>query len=101
MRRSYLLKATVIATVASFATPALFSPSAYAGDGGTMVSVTKVAQNAPFAKPGPYVAGVTTIKLDDRSVEVWYPANKSSAKGKKHDSYYLRDWLPQGIKDLL
>ncbi|MBJ7514023.1 MAG: hypothetical protein JHC94_06840, partial [Acidimicrobiia bacterium] len=54
MRRSYLLRATVLATVASFATPALLSTSAYAGDGGTMVSVTKVAQNAPFAKPGPY-----------------------------------------------
>jgi len=101
MRRSYLLRATVVATVASFATPALLSPSAYAGDGGTMFSVTKVAQNAPFAKPGPYVAGVTTIKLDDRSIEVWYPANKSSAKGKKKDSYYLRDWLPTAIQDLL
>jgi len=53
---------------------------------------------AVYAKAGPYVAGVTTLDLGDRKVEVWYPADKAAAKGKPHDVYNLRDWLPPAIK---
>jgi dienelactone hydrolase len=92
MRRTLtrLVTATVIATTA------LTGVAATAG-----ATPAKVAKDAPYAKPGPYAAGVTTLSLDDRKVEVWYPAEKSAVKGKARDSYYIRDWLPPAIQQLL
>ncbi len=48
---------------------------------------------APFAKPGPNAAGVTTMTFDGLPVEVWYPAAVGSEVGKSHDVYDVRSWL--------
>jgi predicted dienelactone hydrolase len=54
-----------------------------------------------FAEAGPYAAGVTTLSLGDRQVEVWYPADDGAADGKKRDVYHLRDWLPPNAQQAL
>ena len=75
-----------------------FAPTLLAFAGATPA---QVAKQAPYAKSGPYAAGVTTLRLDDREVEVWYPTTKDSVRGKRKDSYYISDWLPKAIQDLL
>ncbi|WP_083457345.1 alpha/beta hydrolase family protein [Sandaracinus amylolyticus] len=50
---------------------------------------------APFASPGPFVAGVTTLDVDGLAVEVWYPAE--SEAGTPRDVYDLRDHLPSEL----
>jgi dienelactone hydrolase len=54
-----------------------------------------------FAHLGPYAAGVTTLDLGDRSVEVWYPARPSAVKGRARDAYFIRRWLPPAIEQIL
>lgn len=54
-----------------------------------------------FDAPGPYVAGVTTLALDDRLVEVWYPADPGAEAGSDREEYFIRDWLPPVIDGLL
>lgn len=62
---------------------------------------------------GPYPVGVRTLELVDVSridertgearrlvVEVWYPATEAS-RGRGHESYPVRDFLPQRILDAL
>src|SRR6476646_6758129 len=38
-----------------------------------------------YEKAGPYVPGVTTLDLDGRKVEVWYPADPGAEAGKAKD----------------
>lgn len=53
------------------------------------------AASAPrYAQAGPYEVGVATLKLADRSVEVYYPAKKGSAQGKPRVTYLQTDPLP-------
>jgi len=56
---------------------------------------------AAYVEPGPFAVGVTTLDLGDRKVEVWYPANPNATKGKRPESYFLRDRLPPAIAALL
>jgi len=56
---------------------------------------------ARYARPGPFAAGVTTLDVNGTPVEVWYPADRPSAKGRKHDRYFLLDWAPPTIKALV
>lgn len=49
-----------------------------------------LAACAPYVKPGPYKAGVTTIMVGGSPVEIWYPSDVSGPA----DIYDLRAWLP-------
>jgi dienelactone hydrolase len=51
-----------------------------------------------YARPGPYVAGVTTFQMGDTLVDVWYPADKGAEVGKPKVKYELSDWLPPAFK---
>lgn len=88
LTRSVVATAVTLAVTLAVAAPAGATPA-------------QVAKQAPYAKAGPYAAGVTTLQLDDREVEVWYPATKDSVRGKRKADYYISDWLPKAIKDLL
>ncbi len=58
--------------------------------------------NGPvFEKPGPFAAGVMTVQMGDGKVDVWYPADPSAVRGKKHDVYYLRSWLQPSVAALI
>jgi dienelactone hydrolase len=55
---------------------------------------------ADLAARGPYAVGVTTRTLPEGGlVEIWYPADESSAGGTV--SYRVRDFLPPGVGDLI
>lgn len=56
---------------------------------------------APYRDAGPYVAGVTTLDLGDRKVEVWYPVDRGDQGAAPRDAYYIRDWLPDYVDALL
>jgi fermentation-respiration switch protein FrsA (DUF1100 family) len=56
---------------------------------------------APYRDAGPYVAGVTTLDLGDRQVEVWYPVDPGDHGDAPQDAYFIRDWLPDFIDALL
>ena len=47
-----------------------------------------------FARPGPFPVGVATLKLADRSVEVYYPAKAGAAKGLPQATYLQTDPIP-------
>jgi dienelactone hydrolase len=64
-------------------------------------SSTGGSDAAPYREAGPYVAGVTTLDLGDRKVEVWYPVEPGAQGDAPRDAYYIRDWLPDYIDALL
>jgi hypothetical protein len=58
--------------------------------------------NGPvFEKPGPFAAGVMTLQMGDRKVDVGYPADPSAVKGKQHDVHYIKDWLQPSVAAIL
>ena len=64
-------------------------------------SSNNASDAAPYRDPGPWAAGVTTLSLANRSVEVWYPGDAASAAGLERDTYFIRDTLPELIQNLL
>lgn len=69
--------------------------------GGCSDSGSGSSSAAPYRDAGPYVAGVTTLDLGDRQVEVWYPVDPGDQGDAPQDAYYIRDWLPDFIDALL
>ncbi|MFM8302763.1 MAG: alpha/beta hydrolase family protein [Actinomycetota bacterium] len=70
--------------------------------GVTATAVPAGAATAPqYAKPGPYAAGVTTLDLPDRKVEVWYPVEKTRARGKPRATFDVVTKAPPAIVALL
>ena len=53
--------------------------------------------DAPYANPGPFAAGVTTIQVAGVPTEIWYPANKTDVEGRLKAQYDLRQWLGTSI----
>lgn len=56
---------------------------------------------AAYRDAGPWAVGVTTLSLEDRDVEVWYPAAPRDVRGLDQDSYFIRDFLPSLVDTLL
>jgi len=61
-----------------------------------------VGARAPkYSAPGPYAAGVTTLDLPDRKVEVWYSVKPKAAAGAVPASFDLIQKAPPAIVGLL
>jgi dienelactone hydrolase len=54
-----------------------------------------------YRDPGPWGAGVTTLTLADREVEVWYPVDPRNTEGLEPDSYFIRDALSETLQSLV
>ncbi len=54
-----------------------------------------------YRDPGPYAAGVTTLTLADRGVEVWYPVDPADAEGLEKSPYFIRDFLSDAAEGIL
>jgi dienelactone hydrolase len=54
-----------------------------------------------YRDPGPWEAGVTTLTLADRQVEVWYPVKPEDTAGLDPAPYYIRDELSDTLESLL
>jgi dienelactone hydrolase len=56
---------------------------------------------ATYRELGPFAAGVTTLELADRQVEVWYPSDPATVEGLEPYSYFIRDYLSDLLQGLL
>jgi len=68
---------------------------------GSPASTTTVssADSAPYAKPGPYAVGFTTMHLaDGRRVVVWYPATPGATAGHRQQSIDLAVFLNASLQ---
>ena len=54
-----------------------------------------------YQDAGPWEAGVTTLTLADRKVEVWYPVDPADAAGLEPYAYFIRDELSDTLNALL
>lgn len=52
---------------------------------------------APYANPGPFAAGVTTVTIEGVPTEIWYPAHRADVKDALKAQYDLRQWLGESI----
>ncbi len=68
---------------------------------GTGAAAGAKADPAPYSRPGPYAAGVTTLDMGGTPVEVWYPAAPSSVAAKPKDVYFIKAALPAAIQGIL
>ncbi len=61
-------------------------------------TTTAPTDNAVYASPGPYKVGYTTLRMTDRFVDVWYPADPNAVEGKPKATYDQRTPLPPALK---
>lgn len=59
------------------------------------------AGEAAYAQPGPYRAGVTTLQLGDRPMEVWYPVDPGDEGDAPRDEYHIRDFVSSFFDQLI
>ena len=59
------------------------------------------ADVAKYAKAGPYKVGYTTLRMNDRFVDVWYPADAAAAKDKPKATYDQTTPLPENLKSFV
>ncbi|MEZ5170067.1 MAG: alpha/beta hydrolase [Acidimicrobiia bacterium] len=94
---------TITGAVAAFLALALAAGACDSGgtssDGSTQSDDTGAVEGVTlFSERGPYAAGVTTLDLPDREVEVWYPAG---TQGVDEAVYYIRDSIPEAIQTII
>ena len=53
-----------------------------------------------YVEKGPYSVGTTTLDLNGRKVEVWYPADDVPA-GAQQVIFEIRDLLPENLKTIV
>lgn len=100
LRLAPAVAAAVLAT--SAAIPGTATPASAQGPATTTATGKAAAAKAPrYAGPGPYAAGVTTLQLPDRAVEVWYPAEPKSTTGAERAGFDLVQKVPPVIVSLL
>jgi alpha-beta hydrolase superfamily lysophospholipase len=76
------------------------STSGSQGASGTTSAPAGSAEPA-YEKAGPYVPGVTTLDMDGRKVEVWYPADQGAEAGKAKDVFRISTLLPDNLKSII
>jgi predicted dienelactone hydrolase len=59
-----------------------------------------VAAATAYVDKGPYSVGTTTLDLNGRKIEVWYPADSVPA-GAQQVVFEIRDLLPENLKSLV
>jgi predicted dienelactone hydrolase len=65
----------------------------------TTTTTASTANPAPYAQPGPYAVGFTTLHLaDGRRVVVWYPATKGTTSGHQQQSIDIGGFLSPALQ---
>ena len=75
--------------------------SGCASNPGATPQVLAKEARTKFSQPGPYAVGVTTLKLADRSVEVYYPASHAVADRQPPATYLQTDPIPPAMLAML
>jgi dienelactone hydrolase len=71
------------------------------GDGATATTTVAAVDDAAYADTGPYVVGTTSLDLDGRIVEVWYPADPGAEAGATRAVFEIRDLLPEALQSIV
>jgi predicted dienelactone hydrolase len=101
MARSSRLQ-LVVALCAALVVVGACSSSSKSTSGTPTSTTTAPANSAPYAKPGPYAVGFTTLHLaDGRRVVVWYPATPGSTSGHPRQSIDLALFLNPGLRAMV
>lgn len=84
---------------------ALAACGSSSNDAGTHSSANPIGSTdastspAPYAKPGPYAVGVTTLHLEGgRKLVVWYPADKDATKGHPQEQVDIVSYLTPALQ---
>ncbi|MGZ4716903.1 MAG: alpha/beta hydrolase family protein [Acidimicrobiales bacterium] len=98
--------AAILLTLSLIAAACGSSSPETGGSTGTTTAGDSNGDGASAATPayedaGPYVPGVTTLDLDGRKVEVWYPADKGAEAGKAKDVFRISTLLPDSLKSVI
>ena len=101
MRRSLVILLIALSLVAAACSSSSKSASSKSSSSGSTTTVAANADEPVYAKPGPYQVGYTTLKLPDRTVYVWYPADDASVAGKPKATYSQSTPLPASLKALV
>jgi dienelactone hydrolase len=64
-------------------------------------TTSRSTDRAVYAEEGPYKVGYTTLRMDDRNVDVWYPAGERAARGRAKATYDQRTPLPTELKAIV
>jgi dienelactone hydrolase len=64
-------------------------------------TTTAASDAAPYAARGPFKVGYTTLRMNDRDVDVWYPADAAAANGKPKATYDQTTPLPDDLKSFV
>ena len=67
----------------------------------TDTTTRSVSPATSYRDVGPYEVGVTTLTLNDRMVEVWYPVDPAATAGLEPAPYFIRDELSEELDSLL
>lgn len=70
------------------------------GSDATTATTVDAAAATAYAEAGPFDVGTTTLDLDGRTIEVWYPADEVPA-GAQQDIFEIRDLLPDNLKSIV
>ena len=54
-----------------------------------------------YDKPGPYAAGVTTVQLGDRAMEVWYPTSMATVAGQSTEKLDTLTLFPENLRAII
>ena len=105
-RATTMLATAVLLSLALLAAACGSSGSNNSGSGSTGTSSSSTGDDAlggtpAYEKAGPYVPGVTTLDMDGRKVEVWYPADAGAEAGKAKDVFRISTLLPDSLKSVI
>jgi dienelactone hydrolase len=78
-----------------------FGLAACSTDTSSAGTVPPAPLSGTYRDVGPFEAGVTTLTLADRMVEVWYPVNAPDVVGMSPVPYFIRDELSDTLQSLL
>ena len=99
MLRSPRVKLAAALCATLFVVDACSSSSKPSATTSTTSTTVSTANQAPYAQPGPYAVGFTTMHLaDGRRVVVWYPATKGSTRGHQQQSIDVGGFLNPGLQ---
>jgi dienelactone hydrolase len=60
-----------------------------------------LAAEPVYIETGPYVPGTTSLDLDGRTIEVWYPADPGAEDGVDPQIFTIRDLLPEDLQAIV
>jgi predicted dienelactone hydrolase len=89
----------IVIVLALVATACGSSDKSSSGSTAAPTTIDLAAATA-YVDTGPYSVGTTTLDLDGRKVEVWYPADDVPA-GTQQVIFEIRDLLPDNLKSIV